>query len=827
MRKSSPSGVVSRLVTAAAAIAAVFASVLVAAPAFAVGTAYFVDSGAGNDSNSGTSSAAPWRSLSKVNATTFSPGDTVSFKAGGSWHGSLTIGSSGSATNPVTFGAYGSGAAPLIAGDGVNGNAVYVHNAHDVVVQGFEVTNTAGSLTTAGNLSVGIRIEAANMGAVSGITVRNNYVHNIDGNGGDYGGWGGIIADIRGGGNPTWFSNLLITGNEVGWTNDWGIITFSAWASRNGQSNSYGGATGIPDSEVGPWTPSTNLVISNNYVHDVTGGGITAIVATSPRIEGNTVMRAATHKLNNGGNGGIWWQATDDALVQKNVIGQTGWLGGSLDGQALDADIDSHNSIVQYNYTFDNGAGFFMAMPGSVGTIIRYNVSRGDTAQLIEFQSASDTRIYNNTFHITNRKQSDAIDGTTVQVAQLLAAGKGSAWGADLQNEADNNIFYSQADTTTGPADVTSQGISLKGNLYYSTAGGTLSVPGTETSPVIADPLFAAVPSASPSVTGLIPWSTVLTWMNGYTPGASSPALNAGANQYDVPSIDVLGTTIPQGAPDIGAITQAVAAPTVTISSALGTSIGSGSGLVDGSLATGWASSNSPTFPGDITLTFAKPRHLDALTIASAYGQGQAPTNVTVATQSGGVWTTQSTSKPLTWRSNSAAIEYQQVAFPSSVSATAVRITVNAANLTWSHLAINELYLTAGGTAATSMGNQGNDINAINDRSLTTGWASSGGGNNPVVVEDFSPARTVSSVSLAVSYAQGQAPTSVDVQVFAGGTWVTVVNAAPLTWTTNNATPEVQVITLPAAQTTSRLRLVVRSFNNTWGHTAINEMAAV
>ena len=43
----------------------------------AAGSDYFVDCGAGDDSSTGTEASAAWRSLEKINGTTFSPGDRI------------------------------------------------------------------------------------------------------------------------------------------------------------------------------------------------------------------------------------------------------------------------------------------------------------------------------------------------------------------------------------------------------------------------------------------------------------------------------------------------------------------------------------------------------------------------------------------------------------------------------------------------------------------------------------------------------------------------------------------------------------------------------
>ncbi len=76
---------------------------------------YYVST-SGNDSNSGTSESSPWKTISKVNSSTFQPGDNILFKRGETWREALAVPSNGSAGNPITFGAYGSREKPIING---------------------------------------------------------------------------------------------------------------------------------------------------------------------------------------------------------------------------------------------------------------------------------------------------------------------------------------------------------------------------------------------------------------------------------------------------------------------------------------------------------------------------------------------------------------------------------------------------------------------------------------------------------------------------------------------------------------------------------------
>lgn len=76
---------------------------------------YYVSS-SGSDSNTGTSQASPWKTISKVNTVSLSPGDQVLFQRGGAFRGNLLINQSGTSASPITVSAYGTGALPVFLG---------------------------------------------------------------------------------------------------------------------------------------------------------------------------------------------------------------------------------------------------------------------------------------------------------------------------------------------------------------------------------------------------------------------------------------------------------------------------------------------------------------------------------------------------------------------------------------------------------------------------------------------------------------------------------------------------------------------------------------
>ncbi|RWR23396.1 hypothetical protein D8Y23_00385 [Microbacterium enclense] len=105
------------------------------------GTVYYVDATAGDDGNVGTSSTSAWRTLARVTAHTFAPGDVVAFERGDTFSGSATISGGGTSASPVTVTAYGSGPQPLLTNPG--GWNMLLVDAPYVAVDDLSFTNGA------------------------------------------------------------------------------------------------------------------------------------------------------------------------------------------------------------------------------------------------------------------------------------------------------------------------------------------------------------------------------------------------------------------------------------------------------------------------------------------------------------------------------------------------------------------------------------------------------------------------------------------------------------------------------------------------------------
>lgn len=80
-------------------------------------TTYYVSSSDGSDSDSGLTEALAWASLTKVQASTFSSGDSILFKRGDTFRGALYRNNEdGTPSNWIYWGAYGTGNKPKILG---------------------------------------------------------------------------------------------------------------------------------------------------------------------------------------------------------------------------------------------------------------------------------------------------------------------------------------------------------------------------------------------------------------------------------------------------------------------------------------------------------------------------------------------------------------------------------------------------------------------------------------------------------------------------------------------------------------------------------------
>ena len=488
----------------------------------AAGNTYYVDSVSGSDSNNGTSTGTPWKTLSKVSSITFQPGDQILFKKGSSWMGTLDVTGSGSSSAQITYGAYGSGSKPIINGNGAE-EAVRIVDKSYVTVRDLEITNPASAEGDRRGIYLG------GFGSTeTGIQILNNDIHNVKGKYGEsnYFWSAAILCDAY-----TYnIDNLLIEGNSIHDNECQGLYT-----------NGTGGDGGIR---------YNNLKIRNNTFNYNVKGDIIVGKALNPLIEYNIGLNAGQGYTGFYYIVSMWEWGCNGSTFQYNEVANVNapdlsWGG---DSQAFDVDISSMGThLFQYNYTHGNEGGTLLVMGDNsnlVSTVYRYNISQNDG--------------HYNCNPWDNNQTWEGAKGSTVAVNNSGSGGtqiynnvwfSNTADGIRLKDTAvnyKNNIFY-----TTSEYKYPAANPSYDYNCFY---GGT--APSTDAHKITSNPSFVNPGSGSNG----------RNTADGYKLQSNSPCINRGISISNNGGKDYWGNSLYVSTPDIGAYeySGAVVTPTPT-----------------------------------------------------------------------------------------------------------------------------------------------------------------------------------------------------------------------------------------------------------------------
>ncbi|HBX52662.1 MAG: hypothetical protein A2275_15315 [Bacteroidetes bacterium RIFOXYA12_FULL_35_11] len=242
-------------------------------------TTYFIDFSIGNDSWNGTSPSSAWQTLSKVNATSFQPEDSILFKRGESWRGQL-VPVSGNASARVYYGAYGYGSLPLIMG------SENMYQTSDWVLESSNIwlcTSTAS--TDVGNIIFDNESHAGiKKWTVSELQAQDDYYYNL------------ATGELRmySVGNPASVHTVIECAlrnhviNQIGRS----YITYENLAIKYGAAHGFGGGN------------TSNITIRNCEISWIGGGDLNM----------NGLIRF--------GNGIEFWSNASNHLVENNKIWQ-------------------------------------------------------------------------------------------------------------------------------------------------------------------------------------------------------------------------------------------------------------------------------------------------------------------------------------------------------------------------------------------------------------------------------------------------------------------------------------------------------------------------
>ncbi|HZT41335.1 MAG TPA: right-handed parallel beta-helix repeat-containing protein [Chthonomonadaceae bacterium] len=336
-------------------------------------TTYYVDGQAGSDRNPGTSPSHAWKSLARVNATTFSPGDRILFAGGQTFSGAIdfTQNDSGDARRPILLASFGSGRAILDAGAG---NGLTLDGCAYIHVQNLKVTGCGRKNGSDGS---GIRL------------IRTRHVE---------------VSDVE-------VSGFRLSGVATGGDENTSLLRVHAHDNGFAGISTDGGYKDVPRSRnllirdcVADNNPGDPKNLTNHSGNGIVVGGVDGALIEYCEASNNG------WDMPRQGNGpvGIWgWNC--DRLTIQHCIAHDNKSPGE-DGDGFDFDGGVTNSVMQYNLSYNNvGCGYLLCQfPGASpwkNNIVRYNISVHDGSK--NFQSGiglwlgdtgiSDALIYNNT----------------------------------------------------------------------------------------------------------------------------------------------------------------------------------------------------------------------------------------------------------------------------------------------------------------------------------------------------------------------------------------------------------------------------------------------
>ncbi len=365
-------------------------TLLLLAPLCGAGADYFLDSTGGNDSHPGTSRDKAWRSLEKVNATVFQPGDRILLRSGGVWTGTLHPKGSGAEGRPIVLDRYGEGALPLVNGAGAE-SALLLENQEFWEVRNLAFTNDAPEE----GLRRGVLVRARNTGrALRHIYITGLHVHHVRGKlGADIVSktTGGIAVEVRGKEKPSRFDDVRIEHCRVEHVDNTGIYTWSDYSPH-------------PRDPLWADLRFTRLVARGNAITDTGKNALGVRASLAPLIERNTVRRSSSRLHGNA----IYVFGCKDALIQYNDVAETRF--DRIEGAAFDSDYNSEGTVIQFNHSHSNGGGLVNLCnnPASppprgynTGTIVRNNISRDEIERVIGFDGpVTNTIIEDNAIYV-------------------------------------------------------------------------------------------------------------------------------------------------------------------------------------------------------------------------------------------------------------------------------------------------------------------------------------------------------------------------------------------------------------------------------------------
>jgi hypothetical protein len=521
---------------------------LVACVSSSLTASQYFFSAQGNDQTGNGSQASPWRSISKFNTLDLNPGDSVLFRAGDTFQGSMELDAADSGTNasgqliaPITITSYGGGALDrAIIRSVSNKEGLISYNNGGISLSNLEFLN-GGSYQS--NLGSGIEF-TTDYGAASGVN-QLSYIHvnNVVSHGFHQ---SGLSLDASG---SVGYQDVQITNSQFYDNQFAGVqIGGSQYLDHIHHDVTIDNVVARNNSGFAGCTPHCGHGIVVGQVDD-------AVIENSVAYSNGLVAGK--------GNVGIWtWQSNNVTIQHNTAYGNRSPAGA--DGGGFDLDGGVTNSVVQYNKSYDNaGAGYLLAEFAYAGPMsqnaFRYNLSLNDGNDSYGAITVSGG-------DLTFTASSALFHNNTVVVDHNVApASRGPVWFLD-GNHSDlsftNNVFVALNGAAMVDGATPIDKSQFIRNAYW-TNGSPLQINGVTYASVAAWAAASQQEMLSGQFVG-IQGNPNFSPDGSYRPVPYSPLIDRAlsGNSAAWPSWfaglgpgDFYGTPIPQGlGPDVGAV---------------------------------------------------------------------------------------------------------------------------------------------------------------------------------------------------------------------------------------------------------------------------------
>ncbi|MBF9238805.1 T9SS type A sorting domain-containing protein [Hymenobacter sp. BT683] len=480
---------------------------LVSSIVFPATAATYYVSASGNDANAGTSKSSAWSTVARVNAATFQPGDRVLFEGGQTFSGGIWLqpASQGTAVLPIVLSSYGVGAATIASGNGF----------------GFYGENNAGIELRRLNFVGSGRSANTSSGVIFYLTTANTHLQHVRLDSLDVSGYRNAGISIGSWNGTSGYTDVRITNCFSHANGEAGISSYSQ--SLAAHHNWYVGNCKAFDN-----TGRADITTTH------TGNGIVLSGIDGALVEHcEAYNNGALNGNRSGGPVGIWGWCCNNLVIQKCESHHNS-SGTAIDGGGFDLDGGCTNSVLQYNYSHDNGGpGYLLAQysgaPPMTDLTIRYNVSENDARQngqgaISVWSSGANGGIKRASIHNNTVLLSRPANGTSPLAVRIMSGGISAI---TLRN----NVLKTAAGLLL-LATATTTGLKLEGNLYWAEAS-TVSLNWKGTNYADLASWRAATGQekmADGRATGLIADPQIQSGAAAYTPLPSSPARGAALN---------------------------------------------------------------------------------------------------------------------------------------------------------------------------------------------------------------------------------------------------------------------------------------------------------